>query len=171
MHEKFGGYAKPWIVLALGGSHPSKDWPTDHWRSFLAMLRERYSGTVFVIGGSMQIGRAATLIDQTAGATAVNACDLDIVGAAALLKHADLFVGPDSGPMNLAAAVGTQAFGMFGATPVLTYSKFIRAILPDDGRTLMPDGMERISPDAVLRQVESYFSGRLHHDADARQLS
>jgi ADP-heptose:LPS heptosyltransferase len=45
-----------------------------------------------------------------------------------LLRHADLFIGPSSGPLNLAAAVQTDAFGLFGNTPVLTYSKFIHGM-------------------------------------------
>ena len=35
--------------------------------------------------------------------------------------------------MNLAVAGGTEAFGLFGSTPVLTYSKLIHAIVPDGG--------------------------------------
>jgi heptosyltransferase II len=77
--------------------------------------------------------------------------------AAALLQQADLFVGADSGPMNLAAAVGTPAFGLFGPTPVLTYSRFIHAILPDDGGAPMPDRVERIAAGAVLVRIEPYL--------------
>jgi heptosyltransferase-2 len=96
------------------------------------------------------------LIDRTAGAPAINACDLSIVEAAALLRLADLFVGPDSGPMNLAAAGATPAFGMFGATPVLNYSRFIHAIEPEGGQAL--DGMQRIKPDQVIRRIEPYLN-------------
>lgn len=63
--------------------------------------------------------------------------------AAALLHLADLFVGPSSRPLNLAAAGGTEAFGLFGTTPVLTYSKFIHAIVPEGGPS--SGGMRRIS--------------------------
>ena len=76
------------------------------------------------------------MIARSAGATAINACDLSIVEAAALLRLADLFVGPDSGPMNLAAAGETPAFGLFGSTPVLDYSRFIHAVVPDDGTAM-----------------------------------
>ena len=60
--------------------------------------------------------------------------------------------------MNLAAAVGTPAFGLFGSTPVLRHSKFIRAILPDDGRGPAPDGMRRISPTNVMQRIAPYLS-------------
>ena len=101
-------------------------------------------GTVFLIGGADNAARAQALIARSAGAPAVNACDLSIVEAAALLRLADLFVGPDSGPMNLAAAGATPAFTLFGATPVLSYSRFIHAIEPEGGQS--PDGMARITP-------------------------
>jgi hypothetical protein len=38
--------------------------------------------------------------------------------------------GTDSGPMNLAAAVATPAFALFGVQPVLSYSKFIHPLTP-----------------------------------------
>ena len=41
--------------------------------------------------------------------------------------------------MNLAVAGRTEAFGLFGSTPILTYSKRIHAIVPPGG--MMPDGM------------------------------
>src|SRR5580704_4863156 len=92
-----------------------------------------------------------------AGAPTVNACDLTIMEAAALLQRSDLFVGSDSGPMNLAAAVGTPAFGLFGPTQVLTYSRFIHAIQADDDGAPTPDSLLRIVPDAVLARIEPYL--------------
>jgi len=51
----------------------------------------------------------------------------------ALLRHANLFVGSNSCPLNLAAASQTEAFGLFGNTPVLTYSNYIHAVVPEGG--------------------------------------
>ncbi len=155
--ERFRTCPRPWIVLGLGASHPTKDWQSSQWLEFVGQLRRRIEGTVILIGGATEAGRASDLIDQTAGAAVKNACHLTVVEAAALLGHADLFVGPDSGPMNLAAAVGTRAFGLFGATRVLSYSRFIHAVLPDDGSGPAPDGMRRLSPGRVLERIEPYL--------------
>src|SRR4029077_20099144 len=119
-------------------------------------LRHRTSGTVFLIGGPAHAARAERLL-QSAPAPAVNACDLSIMDAAGLLQKSDLFVGVDSGPMNLAAAVGTPAFGLFGPTRVLTYSRFIHAIQADDVGAPTPDRLLRIRPDAVLARIEPYL--------------
>jgi heptosyltransferase-2 len=86
----------------------------------------------------------------------VDACDLSLLEATALLAQANVFAGVDSGPLNLAAAVGTKAFGMFGNTPVLTYSKHIEAVLPEGSQG--PDAMARIAPAGVARRVASYLA-------------
>jgi heptosyltransferase-2 len=115
----------------MGASHPDKDWPDTNWSELLCALR--MPGTVFLVGGPANSGRAEKLVSAFGSGQIVNACGLRLIEAAALLRLADLFIGPSSGPLNLAAAGGTEAFGLFGSTPVLTYSKFIRAIVPEGG--------------------------------------
>jgi heptosyltransferase-2 len=154
--EQFQHHLRPWIVLGIGGSHPDKDWSDFFWLEFLAGLRRRCAGTIFLIGGGQNHGRAKNLIEHTAGTAAINACDLTLDKALALLRLADLFVGTDSGPMNLAVAASTDAFALFGSTPVLKYSKFIHPIVPEGGPS--PGGMKRILPSAVLERVEPLLS-------------
>jgi heptosyltransferase-2 len=154
--QKFGACQRPWIVLGIGASDSARDWPDPYWAEFLAELRRRTVGTVFLIGGPDNTARAQHLVAQGAGAPVVNACDLRLGEAAALLHHADLFVGPDSGPMNIAAATGTEAFALSGTRPVLKYSKFIHPIVPDGGP--VPDGMRRILPAQMLERIEPYLS-------------
>jgi ADP-heptose:LPS heptosyltransferase len=113
-------------------------------------------GTVFLIGGSANISRAEHLLAQGGRASVINACGLGLVEALALLRQADLFVGPDSGPMNLAVAAGTPAFVLFGLNRVLRYSRFIHPVVPPGGQS--PDGMSRISPTQVLAQVGAYLA-------------
>jgi heptosyltransferase II len=155
--QRYGLEPRPWVVLGLGGSHPLKQWPSASWIEFVAGLSQDFAGTIFLIGGPAQTAQAAELMARTAGAPVVDATGLSIIEAAALLREADLFVGPDSGPMNLAAAVGTPAFAMFGATRVLTYSKFIHPILPDDGGEPTLHGMTRISASNVLARVAPFL--------------
>jgi heptosyltransferase II len=158
---KFGGSPRPWIALGLGASHPDKDWPDAHWAEFVAGLRQCIAGTIFLVGGRANSARAQNFIarsitTQSTCAPAVNACDLALTDAAALLRHADLFIGPSSAPMNLAVAGGTEAFGLFGATPVLKYSKRIHAIVPPGGSS--PDGMRRLLPAQALEEITPFLT-------------
>jgi len=154
--ERYQSHLRPWIVLGMGGSHPDKDWSDLRWLEFLGRLRRRGAGTIFLIGGPQNAARAESLIEHSFGAAAINGCDLKLIESLALLRLADLFVGTDSGPMNLAVAAQTDAFALFGATPVLKYSKFIHPIVPEGGPS--PGGMKRISPTAVLEQVAPLLS-------------
>jgi heptosyltransferase-2 len=154
--ERYKSHLRPWVVLAMGGSHPDKDWSDLRWLEFLAGLRRRGAGTIFLIGGPQNAERAESLIEHSFGAAAINGCDLKLIESLALLRLADLFVGTDSGPMNLAVAAQTDAFALFGATPVLKYSKFIHPIVPDGGPS--PGGMKRISPTAVMERVAPLLS-------------
>jgi heptosyltransferase-2 len=154
--EKFAPLARPWLAVGIGASHPDKDWPDDFWREFLRGLQT--AGTVFLVGGPTNDARAEQFIAACGPGRIVNACALQLIEAAALLRLADLFVGPSSGPLNLAAAGGTDAFGLFGSTPVLTYSKFIHAIVPDGGPG--PGGMIRIAPAQVLERIAPHLSRR-----------
>jgi heptosyltransferase-2 len=148
--EMFAGKPRPWIALGIAASHPDKDWPDDHWVELLARLRQLTNGTIFLIGGKQNARRADELAARGGGG-ALNACALTLIEAAALLCLADLFIGANSGPMNLAAATRTEAFGLFGNTPVPQYSKFIHAIVPEGGPA--PGGMSRISVQHVLARI------------------
>jgi heptosyltransferase-2 len=144
---RFGVLPRPLLILGISASHPSKDWSDGHWRALLRMLAERFTGSVALIGGPAWRERAARLIAES-GSGAINACGLPVIPSAALLKRADLYAGPDSGPLNLAAAVGTEAYGLFGLTPPLDYSRFIHVVRAHD--TDLPTPMDFIKPERLM---------------------
>jgi heptosyltransferase II len=154
--ERFNDYPRPWLIVGIGALHAEREWPHEYWVKLLPELRRHSNGSFFFIGGPDYITPAQNLIAQTNLNLAVNACNLSLIEAIALLHHADLFIGTDSAPMNLAAAVGTPAFALFGVNPVLSYSKFIHPLTPSGGP--VPGGMQRISPSYVFEQVQPYLS-------------
>ena len=100
------------------------------------------AGTVFLIGGAANGARRKFHCPERGcgpSTPATSACRG--AGAAAPCRS---FRWPISGPMNLAAAVATPAFGLFGLKPVLSYSKFIHPIVPAGGPG--PDGMRGSRP-------------------------
>ena len=96
--EKFKSCARPWVQCwVLSHSHPDKDWPDAHWAEFLSLLRGRASGTVFLVGGRMNYARAQNFMTPKARAPAVNACDLGLTEAAALLRLGRSLCRPELG--------------------------------------------------------------------------
>jgi ADP-heptose:LPS heptosyltransferase len=66
-------------------------------------------------GGDKECAWAEAITSQSDGA-AVLAPATSLLELAALLKRATLFVGSDTGPLHLAAAVGTPCVALFGAS-------------------------------------------------------
>jgi heptosyltransferase-2 len=107
--------ARP-VLLAPGSARDAiKRWPAQRYAGLADALAERGLTPALVIGPGEQelagrVMRAARTPLPALGA------DLDPLGLAALLAHARLLVSNDSGPMHLAAAVGTPVVAFFGPT-------------------------------------------------------
>ncbi len=126
---RFADRPKPWVVFGPGAADAYKCWPRE---SFAALANElaAEAGTFFWLGGPHEAGRFAEGIARTGDpAKSVLACDLTLDASAALIAQSALFFGNDSGPMNLAAAVGTPTIGLYGRTPALFYSKWLAALV------------------------------------------
>jgi heptosyltransferase-2 len=119
-----GGYA----VLAPAASFgPAKEWPARYFRRLAQKIQEELGLQVVAVGGRNP--REQATIEA---ATPEDALDLsgqtDLPTLAALLAEAAFFVGNDSGPMHLAAAVGIPTLGIFGSTsPTWTAPRGARA--------------------------------------------
>lgn len=105
---------RPWILAYPGssrsGSH--KRWDPDRLREALAEIRERAGGTVLVGWGPAEEEEARELARGIAGARLIP--PTTIPELAMVLARCDLYVGMDTGPMHVAALVGTPTVGVFG---------------------------------------------------------
>jgi len=97
-------------------------WPTERFAELLVHLTAQLPVNVVVIGSAAERGRAEAVI-RLAGLEqrVVNLAGKSHIGElVALLAHAEVVVSNDSGPMHIAAAVGTSVVALFGPeTPVL----------------------------------------------------
>lgn len=103
------------IAINTGGKVKAKDWGEERWADLLARLsRSKPNDGLVVIGAADDSARAQRLIEHWRGPT------LDLCGkllprqSAAVLARARLFVGHDSGPLHLSAAMGLTCVAMFG---------------------------------------------------------
>jgi ADP-heptose:LPS heptosyltransferase len=108
---------RPRIVLHVGAGMPAKRWPAEHWRALLARLCGRLGAEVVLVGGTDDRTIARAILGPRPRRQAVDGTGrLRVAELAALLEQADLFVGADSGPAHLAAAVGTPGVVLFSGT-------------------------------------------------------
>jgi ADP-heptose:LPS heptosyltransferase len=108
------GVHGPFIAICLGTKIPVNDWGDERWSTLLKLIRERISPMSLVtIGSSAESERSARLASAWSWRTA-NLCGrLTPRQSAAVLAAARLFIGHDSGPMHLAAAMGTTTVAIF----------------------------------------------------------
>jgi ADP-heptose:LPS heptosyltransferase len=126
----------------------TKRWPARRFGELAARLRARGCEPVIVIGPgeeavALELCRAAQYELPVVGT------DMDIAGLAATMTGLRVLVGNDSGPMQLAACLGTPVVAIFGPTdPGRTAPRgFGRCIVsPPPGRD---DCMRGISVDEV----------------------
>jgi len=108
------GEPRPWVLAYPGssrsGSH--KRWQPERLREALSRIRERTGGTVLVGWGPAEEAEARELAGGLPGARVIP--PTTIPQLAMLLARCDLYVGMDTGPMHLAALVGTRTVGVFG---------------------------------------------------------
>lgn len=100
------------VVLVPSSGMAVKEWP--HWRQLATAL----AGRAFVVGEQH-------VVDAWRGGPARLLPPLPLRGLAALFavagRRGGVVVGPDTGPMRIAAAVGARTVGIFGPTAAARY--------------------------------------------------
>ena len=103
------------IVCGPGTKMQAKDWGQENWRALLKRLHAEYPRHGLVMIGSREESGISEYTAQDWTGPKVNLCGLPPRETAALLEYADLFLGPDSGQMHLAASVGVPCVIAFSA--------------------------------------------------------
>ena len=112
-----GGDAEPRVALFAGTAFgPSKRWPAERFGELARRLVEDEGLPVALLAGPGEEELAAKVAAAAGVAPPILGPDLDLAELAALLARFELLVTNDSGPMHLAAAVGTRCVALFGPT-------------------------------------------------------
>ncbi len=98
--------------LAIGARQPAKDWGVENWRAVLAGIADRTLGLV-LIGAGSERDRSNDVAIEWPGLV-INLCgETSPRLSAAVIRHLNLVLCHDGGPMHLAAAVGTPCIAIF----------------------------------------------------------
>jgi ADP-heptose:LPS heptosyltransferase len=108
------------LAVSVGTKVQSKDWGRDNWRELLTRLASTFPNRALLLAGSSEESEASDFAaadwQRSGGGPVVNLCGrLTPRESAAAFVRARLFIGHDSGPMHLAAAVGTPCVAIFAA--------------------------------------------------------
>lgn len=113
--ENWPGVSR-YIACSIGTKWDSNDWGQDRWEQWAAAASRRFPGHgLALIGAGIEAERSDLLAQKWQGPV-LNLCGmLSPRESAAVLQAARCYVGHDSGPMHLAAAVATPCVAIFSA--------------------------------------------------------
>lgn len=116
----------PLVVLHPGAGAIRRQWPPAHFAAVGDALAAR-GARVAVVGTAPEQQTAAAV--QAMQRPAVNLCDrLSLGGLAGLLSRCRVVVSNDSGPLHLAAAVGTATVGIYWCGNMITAGHLTRSL-------------------------------------------
>lgn len=166
-------FDKPIIACHVSSNNgQSKRWPIPYWARMIDLLISKDGANVILTGASGDLPLIEA-IQQRAHEQPINlAGKTSLVQLAAILKRADLMVTGDSGPMHIAAAVGTPLIAIHGPTdpamsgPVSPTATVLRSDIwcspcymakgtPADCRFFTTQCMKNITPEQVLDVIHS----------------
>ena len=115
MAIQVSGGSNGYIVINPGAAWPNKCWPPDRFGAVARALQDRTGLHSLVTWGPKE--RAlADAVAQASGGAAMPAPPTSVSDLAALMQSAALVISGDTGPLHIAAAVGTPIVGLFGPT-------------------------------------------------------
>jgi len=104
------------IAPGASGRRRHKAWEGDRFAEVADYLRERWGVAIVIVGGRGDAREASRAAGSMSAPSANLAGETSTGELAAILERADLLVGVDSGPMHVAAAMGTPVVALFGPT-------------------------------------------------------
>src|SRR5258705_4548068 len=112
----------PWFGLNPRAEYgPAKRWPPERFLAAAAEAQKRTNGRWLILGGPADVA-LATEMTHSLGRLFPSAPPLNLAGQTALrelctlLKLCRVLLTNDTGPMHVAAAVGTPVVAIFGST-------------------------------------------------------
>src|SRR5262249_53233796 len=109
--------AAGFAIINPGAGWPNKLWPPERFAGVARHLAEVHCLPSLVVwAGAPEKSWAGTIVARPAG-SAIQAPPTTLPELAALCRAARLFVSSDTGPLHIAAAVGTTCVGLFGPKP------------------------------------------------------
>ena len=114
LHEN--GMNRSFLVgFHVWGGWEAKRWPLDRFADLADRLGDAFDATVILVWGPGERQYAETVLKRTR-TSAILAPETTLGEMAALLSRCRMVVANDSGPMHIAAALGTPTVGIFGPT-------------------------------------------------------
>lgn len=113
---------QPYFCIHPGSGTWAKRWENKHWSEVADTLIEQIDAAVVFTGGDSERAMVANIQNSMKHKSCTTAGELNIQQLAALYSKANVVLGPDSGPLHLAAATGSPTVALFGPADPLEFA-------------------------------------------------
>lgn len=169
LKEKKINLSKALIIIHPGSSGSAITWRVENFVELIRMLGDnKFFDFSLVVTGTKSDEQSLNLIADEVGDKVFIIKDLGLKELAALCKLAKMFVSNSTGPIHIAAAVGTFCLGFY--SPVRSESATRWAPYTDNRKIFTPEVysesitdsiMDAITPENVYEFIKNYMSTKL----------
>lgn len=99
--------SKTLAAIGIGASARNRIWPTQFYCELAKCMQDSYGASVIILGGPGDSASAQEIIHAVGGDCVSVAGQATLRQSAAILRQCSIYIGNDSGPAHIAAAVGT----------------------------------------------------------------
>lgn len=107
---------QPRVAIVPASRWHTKNWPVQCFIDLIERLQKTSDVSVFLFGGLSDVEVCGEIERAIAGRIINMAGKATLVDTGGILKEMDLLIANDSGPVHMAAAVGTPVLVIFGPT-------------------------------------------------------
>jgi ADP-heptose:LPS heptosyltransferase len=107
------GLRRTIVALCPGGKRAINRWPTERFAEVACQLQQNHAISLIIVGGPGDKDLAEAI--RKGCPNTVDATGMELLATKVLLRRCALLVTNDTGPMHLAAAVGTPVVAVFSA--------------------------------------------------------
>lgn len=118
--NEFEGYKI--VTIHIGAGNEFRDWGINNWNKLISLLAKRPDVKIVLIGASEDKKAEEEILKMSKGSTFTQVGKLNLREVRELISYSSLFVGPDSGPMHIAASTSTPIVALFGPTLPANFS-------------------------------------------------
>ncbi|MBD1162523.1 glycosyltransferase family 9 protein [Pelagibacterales bacterium SAG-MED12] len=147
------------IAFGVDSFEDYKMWFEEDFIKLADLLHEKgLFDYIYLVCGPDKSNVAKKIINDSGKKYFIDCSNKDLIGVILAIKNSAFYIGNNSGPLNLSAALGVKTFGLIANDPVseLKYSK-ITPITPQDYKddiwTRNREGMKKLKPDEVLNKI------------------
>lgn len=160
---------RSWLIMHTGATAPSRRYPPEHFAAVADELILKHDYSVIFTGTTVELELVATIQAMMQAPSHSLVCRLSLGELTALIEMAPILISNNTGPVHIAAAVGTPVVDLYALTnPQHTPWQVPHRLLFQDVpckycyKSICPEGhhhcLQQLSPQTVVTAVMELLS-------------